>query len=42
VITFLVTISGVSVRGVGAPFWGLLAGLAVHKFNEIHASHPNR
>jgi len=41
VITFLVTISGVSVWGVGAPFWGLLAGLAVHKFSEIRASHPN-
>jgi benzoate membrane transport protein len=37
VITFLVTISGVSVWGVGAPFWGLLTGLAVHKFSEIRA-----
>ena len=34
VITFLVTISGVSGGGVGAPFWGLLAGLLVHRIIE--------
>lgn len=27
-ITFLVTISGISLFGIGAPFWGLVAGLA--------------
>lgn len=29
-VTFLVTVSGVSVGGVSAAFWGLLAGIAVH------------
>jgi benzoate membrane transport protein len=29
-LTFLVTASGVAIAGVGAPFWGLLAGLALH------------
>jgi benzoate membrane transport protein len=29
VITFLLTVSGVVIAGVGAPFWGLLAGGAV-------------
>ena len=29
VLTFLVTASGISVFGVGAPFWGLIAGLAL-------------
>lgn len=38
VVTFLVTISGVSDWGVGAPFWGLIAGLVVHRLSEIHAS----
>jgi benzoate membrane transport protein len=28
-ITFVVTVADVSVLSVGAPFWGLLAGLAV-------------
>jgi benzoate membrane transport protein len=28
-ITFAVTASGVAIAGVGAPFWGLVAGLAV-------------
>jgi benzoate membrane transport protein len=28
-VTFVVTVADVSVLGVGAPFWGLLAGLAV-------------
>ncbi|HMS73461.1 MAG TPA: benzoate/H(+) symporter BenE family transporter, partial [Baekduia sp.] len=27
IITFLVTASGISVAGVSAPFWGLVAGL---------------
>ena len=30
VITFVVTASGITALGVGAPFWGLLAGLAAH------------
>jgi len=42
VVTFLVTISGVSGWGVGAPFWGLLAGIAVHRFSEIRASRQSR
>lgn len=29
-ITFLVTISEISIVGVGAPFWGLLAGMAAN------------
>jgi benzoate membrane transport protein len=28
-VTFLVSASGITIWGVGAPFWGLLAGLAV-------------
>ena len=42
VVTFLVTISGVSGWGVGAPFWGLLAGIAVHRFSEIRAIRQSR
>ncbi len=34
IVTFLVTISGVSAWGVGSPFWGLLAGVVVHRFIE--------
>ncbi|MFC1419918.1 benzoate/H(+) symporter BenE family transporter [Streptacidiphilus cavernicola] len=30
VITFVVAASGVTALGIGAPFWGLLAGLAAH------------
>lgn len=30
VITFVVTASGMTAFGIGAPFWGLLAGLAAH------------
>ena len=26
-ITFLVTLSGISIAGVGSPFWGLIAGI---------------
>jgi benzoate membrane transport protein len=26
-LTFLVTLSGLSIAGVGAAFWGLLAGI---------------
>lgn len=38
VVTFLVTISGVSGWGIGAPFWGLIAGIAVHRFGKFRAS----
>lgn len=30
-VTLLVTISGVSAWNLGAPFWGLIAGVAVHR-----------
>ncbi|WP_345698137.1 benzoate/H(+) symporter BenE family transporter [Kitasatospora terrestris] len=30
VVTFLATASGMSVLGIGAPFWGLLLGVATH------------
>ena len=42
VVTFLVTIYGVSGWGVGSPFWGLIAGIAVHKFSAIRASRQSR
>lgn len=42
VITFLVTTSGVAGWGVGAPFWGLLAGLAVHRINVIRVRRKHR
>lgn len=29
-ITFLVTISGISIAGIGAPFWGLVAGIVTN------------
>lgn len=29
-IAFLLTASGISIGGIGAPFWGLLAGVAAH------------
>jgi len=35
VVTFLVTISGVSVLGVGSPFWGLIAGVIVHQLQRL-------
>ncbi|MFM8191913.1 MAG: benzoate/H(+) symporter BenE family transporter [Actinomycetota bacterium] len=38
IFTFLVTASGVSGFNIGAPFWGLLTGLAIHKISEIRAS----
>ena len=34
VVTFLVTISGVSGWGVGAPFWGLIAGMVVFRISR--------
>lgn len=33
-VTFLVTISGISGWGVGAPFWGILAGLLIHQITH--------
>jgi benzoate membrane transport protein len=41
VATFLVTVSGVSGWGIGAPFWGLIAGVLVHRFTEKAASSPS-
>lgn len=38
VVTFLVTISGVSGWGIGAPFWGLIAGVLVHRLSESDRS----
>jgi benzoate membrane transport protein len=38
VVTFLVTASSVSALNVGAPFWGLLAGLTIHRINVIRVS----
>jgi benzoate membrane transport protein len=35
VVTFLVTISGVSALGVGSPFWGLIAGVIVHQLQRL-------
>jgi benzoate membrane transport protein len=35
VIKFFVTASGISAFGVGAPFWGLLAGLLINQLNVI-------
>jgi benzoate membrane transport protein len=35
VVTFLVTISGVSAFGVGSPFWGLIAGVIVHQIQRL-------
>ena len=32
--TFVITASGVTLWTIGAPFWGLLVGLAIHAFNS--------
>jgi benzoate membrane transport protein len=37
VITFTVTASGISILGLGAAFWGLLAGLGVYGLNKALA-----
>lgn len=34
--TFVITASGVTLFTIGAPFWGLLIGLAIHAFNSYH------
>ncbi len=42
-ITFLITLSGVTLGGIGAPFWGVVAGsvaLGVQHFRYPHASRP--
>jgi benzoate membrane transport protein len=33
--TFLVSASGITFFGIGAPFWGLLAGLILHGIRHI-------
>ncbi|PWD49439.1 benzoate transporter [Serinibacter arcticus] len=35
VVTFVVAVSGVTLAGIGAAFWALLAGLAVHAAVEL-------
>jgi len=35
-ITLAVTGSGVAALGIGAAFWGLLAGLVVHGLDVLH------
>lgn len=39
-VTLLVTVSGISVAGIGAAFWGLLAGLAVSYLWRSPATEP--
>jgi benzoate membrane transport protein len=42
-ITFLVTLSGVVIAGVGSAFWGVLAGalaLFVQQYGKSHFPHP--
>lgn len=36
VVTFVVAASGVSVQGIGAAFWALIAGLVVHAVLRVH------
>jgi hypothetical protein len=38
----VVTVADVSVFSIGAPFWGLLAGLAVSWLLEAHAAVSSR
>jgi benzoate membrane transport protein len=33
-VAFLVTVSGISITGIGAPFWGLVFGVAVSRIME--------
>jgi benzoate membrane transport protein len=37
-VTFLVTASGITILGVGAAFWGLLAGLLVWFVKRLQAA----
>ena len=44
-ITFLVTLSGVSIAGIGSAFWGVVAGslaLFVQQYGQRRAQHPPR
>ncbi|MBS0468086.1 MAG: benzoate/H(+) symporter BenE family transporter [Proteobacteria bacterium] len=44
-ITFLVTLSGVSIAGIGSAFWGVVAGsmaLFVQQYGRRRAHHPPR
>ena len=38
IVTFLISVSGVSGWGIGAPFWGLLGGFLVHHFVSFKKS----
>ncbi|WP_223280837.1 benzoate/H(+) symporter BenE family transporter [Streptomyces antnestii] len=38
VITFLATASGVTIAGIGSPFWGLLAGVLAHVLLNVARS----
>ncbi len=40
-MTFLVTVSGVTLLGMGAPFWGLVAGVGVHRLVEARTTTTN-
>ena len=40
-ITFLVTLSGVTLGGIGAPFWGVVAGVVALGVQHWRASAPN-
>ncbi|MEU2929735.1 benzoate/H(+) symporter BenE family transporter [Streptomyces sp. NPDC007251] len=40
VITFLATASGVTVAGIGSPFWGLLAGVVAHILLKSRRDQP--
>lgn len=40
VVTLAVSASGIAVLGIGAPFWGLLAGLAYHRLTRPRAPLP--
>ncbi|PZT70690.1 benzoate transporter [Streptomyces sp. SW4] len=42
VITFLATASGVTVAGIGSPFWGLLAGVVAHVLLKAGRREPAR
>ncbi|WP_229840199.1 benzoate/H(+) symporter BenE family transporter [Streptomyces roseolilacinus] len=42
VVTFLATASGVTVAGIGSPFWGLLAGVLAHLLLKVRRGEPAR
>lgn len=42
VVTLAVTASGTAALGIGAAFWGLVAGLALHLLDRITARQPTR